>query len=173
MVVVFNRTMNDIDWLIEGDGEAVPEENGVADSTEDPKPAAEAVRNTVSWKFQGCIKFPSTWYSSPIGSWDLHPQVKTLPETLLWLHNVHCTSTSIFSILIFFPNISVPIPSSPVDILLNSLNVIGKKILLSLISLFFHVIFFPTPFIFPSPLHNLIFFHNRLDKLNKELFTLL
>ena len=50
------------------------------------------------------------------------------------------------------------LPSFSLDILPNSLNIIWKMILL------FHVIFFPTAMIFPSPLHNLIFFPKKLIK---------
>ena len=93
---------------------------------------------------QGCIKFPTTWYSSPppfhIKSW-------------------------------FFTSKKCQSPS-PFDILSNSLNIIGKMISLPRFP-FFHVIFFSTAMIFPSPLHNLIFFPNRLDKLYlpRELYT--
>ena len=76
---------------------------------------------------QGCIKFPTTWYS-----WFSPPK---------------------------FPS-----PSSfPLNIFPNSLKIIGKMILLPL-SLFFYVIFFPTAIILTSPLHNVIFFPNRLNK---------
>ena len=65
-----------------------------------------------------------------------------------------------FLILIFFPEISVPFPFSPLDILPNSFNILGKMILLTCS----HVIFFLTAMIFPSLLHNLLFFKNSLDK---------
>ena len=52
------------------------------------------------------------------------------------------------------------------NILPNSLNIIGKMKLLPL-SLFVHVIFFPKTMIFPFSLHNLIFFHQRLDKIRR------
>ena len=54
---------------------------------------------------QGCIKFHEIWYSSP---------------------------TPFFRILIFFPKISVPFPSSPLDNLPCSLNIIEQMILLPL-----------------------------------------
>ena len=75
--------------------------------------------------------------------------------------------------LIFFPNpifwsffseISFLFTFFPLDILANSPNIIEKVILIPLY-FFFHVIFFPTAMIFPSPFHTLIFFSNRLDKL--------
>ena len=59
-------------------------------------------------------------------------------------------------ILIIFPS------PSPLDILPNILNITGKMILLPL-SL--TVLYFPTATIFPSPLQNLIFLPNRLNKL--------
>ena len=53
-------------------------------------------------------------------------------------------------------------PSS-LDILPISLNIKRERIFLQF--LFFHAILFPIPLILPSPLLNLIFFPNRLDKL--------
>ena len=65
-----------------------------------------------------------------------------------------------FKILIFFP-ISVSFPSFPFNILHNSLNIKGRWYSFP----FSHVIFFPTAMIWPSSLHNLIYFPYRLDKL--------
>ena len=86
---------------------------------------AHTTRNRNLAFIQGCMKFPTTRYSS---------------------------QPHFFFNLDFFPKISVPFPSSSLDILPNSLNIIGKMILLP----FFHFIFFPTALIFPSPLRNLI-----------------
>ena len=55
--------------------------------------------------FQGCIKFPAIWYSSP---------------------------TPLFKTLIFFPKMSVPFPSSPLDNLSYSLDIIEQIKLLPL-----------------------------------------
>ena len=58
----------------------------------------------------------------------------------------------IFYIFIFFPqNVS---PLLYILYLPSSLNIIGKIYCFS----FFHNVIFPTAMIFPSPLHNLIFF---------------
>ena len=76
--------------------------------------------------------------------------------------------------MLFFPRYIIP-PSlslSELDIPPNILNIKGKKIFLSLV-------IFPTLYYspFPSPRQNLIFFHNRLDKLppprsgERELYT--
>ena len=54
---------------------------------------------------QGCIKFPSTWYSYP---------------------------PPLFEIFIFPQKFSVPCPISPLDILPNSRNIIGGMMLLPL-----------------------------------------
>ena len=68
------------------------------------------------------------------------------------------TGYDFFFNLYILPKISVSFPSSPPDMLPFNLSNIG--ILLP----FFHAIFFPTAMILSSPLHNLIFFPNRLDK---------
>ena len=82
---------------------------------------------------------------------------------------VYCIkfSTSYYSShphFIYFLFSSPNFSFSPLDILPNSLNIIRKMILLP-ISLFSMYTFFPTAMIFPSPLHNWIFFPNRLDKI--------
>ena len=63
--------------------------------------------------------------------------------------------------LIFFPKISVPFPSSTLDILPNSLSIMWKMILLSPFP-FFYIIFFPTSIIFTSPPQSLKFSPNNL-----------
>ena len=85
--------------------------------------------------------------------------------------------TPIFKILIFYPEISVPFPFSTLDILLKSLNIIGKMkfVPLFLFSTLYSshslAMMFPFPLhnlIFPSSFHNLIFLPNRLDKISNR-----
>ena len=68
-----------------------------------------------------------------------------------------------YLILIFFPVYSVHFPFYPLDILPDSLNITGNMIFFPLY--LFHLKIFPTVLIIHSPLHNLIFFPNRLDKI--------
>ena len=89
--------------------------------------------------FRGvCIKFPALWYSSP---------------------------PSFFKIFIFFPKNSVPFPSSQLDNLPYSLNIIHRTDDITTPYPFFHVIFSPKALKLPSPLHNLKFFPKTFDKL--------
>ena len=68
-------------------------------------------------------------------------------------------------------NISVPFPSSPLDILLS--NLVLQEIWHCFpLHTFPRYIYFPTIMIFPSPLHNFIFFPNSLDE-HEERYTTL
>ena len=64
-----------------------------------------------------------------------------------------------FGIFIFLPEIFVPFPLSPLDILPNSLNIIWKMILLPFP--FFSSYIVPHSHDIPFPFHNLIFFPTR------------
>ena len=71
--------------------------------------------------------------------------------------NIHIQPN--FLILIFFSIFLMLLPFAPLDILLSSLNIRGKRILLPVS----HVIFLDAALLCPSFLQNLIFFPNRLD----------
>ena len=88
-------------------------------------------------------------------------------------YNLIFFPTPFLIFLIFFPTISVLFPSSPLDNLPYSLNIIEQMILLPLTP-FFHVIFSPEALKFPSPIHSLIFFPKGIDKLpprREEFYT--
>ena len=100
----------------------------------------------------------SPWYAS------MPPGVYKVPYDLIFF------PTPIFRIFISFLIISVSFPSSPLENIPYSLNIIDQMILLPLI-LFFHVIFFPKVLKYTFPVHNLKFFPKHFMGGNKELYT--